>query len=339
MDVRYRPMQSKDIPKCAEHVAAHPVLGPRYGKVIEHLPSAIRRALRGDNFFKVFEEFSGSTTRLLGAGMAVFVGDDFLRQAKTAPDFWIGPELAKRISGGKSPLLTDDEVRDANSTTGLNLIVWHNTCHPQDVMRPEVATTVMTAFLEAYRGFRLREVVTQADSLEQMWGHRNGGGLYFDRLKGSYGPFPEVDSSNFSDQPRNAGITRELALKHAVSWLSSIFICGSPQFGFSRGEQRLLHSALTDGKTDEGLSEDLGISLSAVKQTWRSIYSRVGVNMPELVPNNSSAGTETQGRGKQKKQHLLAYLREHPEELRPVSRKLLRGSAGTRPSSELHDYR
>ena len=33
------------------------------------------------------------------------------------------------------------------------------------------------------------------------------------------------------------------------------------------------------------------------------------------------------GRGKQKKQRLLDYLREHPEELRPVSRKLLRQTA------------
>ena len=37
-----------------------------------------------------------------------------------------------------------------------------------------------------------------------------------------------------------------------------------------------------------------------------------------------------QDRGKQKKQRLLAYLREHPEELRPVSRKLLQQEAEQR---------
>ena len=29
------------------------------------------------------------------------------------------------------------------------------------------------------------------------------------------------------------------------------------------------------------------------------------------------------GRGREKRRRLLAYLREHPEELRPFSRKLL----------------
>ena len=36
-----------------------------------------------------------------------------------------------------------------------------------------------------------------------------------------------------------------------------------------------------------------------------------------------AAGDGTGERGKEKKHHLLAYLHKHPEELRPVSRKLL----------------
>ena len=44
---------------------------------------------------------------------------------------------------------------------------------------------------------------------------------------------------------------------------------------------------------------------------------------PELVFNPASGGEGTGERGKEKKHHLLAYLHEHPEELRPVSRKLL----------------
>jgi hypothetical protein len=41
-----------------------------------------------------------------------------------------------------------------------------------------------------------------------------------------------------------------------------------------------------------------------------------------LIPTNSLHDSFACQRGKQKKQRLLAYLREHPEELRPVSRKL-----------------
>jgi len=334
MSVHYRPIQLKDIRPCVEHLARHPILRARYGNLIEDLPSAIKHSLRDDYVtVNVFEEFQGSTARFLGAGMAVFVSDDFLREAKATPFLWVGPELVKRITRGNSPLLSEAEVRDANSTSDLNLMVWHNSCHPQDLTRIEVGVAIITAFEEAFRGFRLKEVFAQADCLEHLRGSLDAGGFYFDRLKGGYGSHVEVDARNFSEEPRNFGMTRDLASTR-VGWrVSSIFAYGMPQFGFSRGEQRLLLAALGAAATDEELSESLKISLFVVKKVWRSIYDRVAARLPELVPANSISDAESQGRGKQKKQRLLSYLREHPEELRPFSRKLLRQGATQRTKS------
>ena len=61
----------------------------------------------------------------------------------------------------------------------------------------------------------------------------------------------------------------------------------------------------------------LGISLSAVKKTWRSIYDRVTANSAGLIPGQMSEELTIE-RGEEKKQRLLAYLREDPEELRPA---------------------
>jgi hypothetical protein len=61
-----------------------------------------------------------------------------------------------------------------------------------------------------------------------------------------------------------------------------------------------------------------------VKKTWRMIYDRVAACLPDLVPDGSWMEWDTPTRGKQKKQRLLDYLRQHREELRPVSRKLLK---------------
>jgi DNA-binding CsgD family transcriptional regulator len=323
-------MKPNDVPKCVEHLAAHPVLGPRYGNLIEHLPSAIHYALSHDSLrAAVFEEFQGFTTRFLGAGLAVFVSDDFFQELKTTPFFWLGPELVKRITRGNSPLLSDAAVREANCTVGLNLAVWHNTVHPEDLIRAEVGTPAMTAFEEHCRGFRLRDVLGQADCLEHLHMMRNAGGLYFHRAENRYGNFPEVSAMDFRSEPRNAGMSRDLADSHSASWVGSLFLYSPPQFGFTRSEQRLLLSAL-EGGTDQEVSEKLGISLSAVKKTWHMIYDRVTACQPELVPANSRADTWTPDRGKQKKQPLLVYLREHPEELRPVSRKLLQRAAAQR---------
>ncbi len=82
------------------------------------------------------------------------------------------------------------------------------------------------------------------------------------------------------------------------------------------------------GGTDRELSGDLGISLATVKKTWRSIYVRVAARLRDLIPSTSAASGDeaTPERGREKKHSLIAYLREHPEELRPVSRKQLRGN-------------
>lgn len=331
MAIRYRFMKRKDVPKCVEGVAAHPVLGPRYGSLIKDLPSAIRSALGRDSFIAaVFEEFQGSTTRFVGAGIVVFVSDDFLSELKTTPYFWVGPELVKRIIRGDSPLLSDAAFRDANSTVGLNLVMWHNTVHPKDMRRAEVGTPMMTAFEDHYRGFRLRELIGQADCLEQLHAMRNGGGFYFHRAENRYGNFPEVSALDFGNEPRNSGMSRDLAFSQGGSWVGSLFVYyAPPQFSFSRSEQRLLSSALGGG-TDPELSDELGISLAAVKKMWRMIYDRVAACQPELIPDNLRVDEGSQSRGRQKKQHLLDYLRKHPEELRPVSRKLLQQAAELR---------
>jgi DNA-binding NarL/FixJ family response regulator len=79
----------------------------------------------------------------------------------------------------------------------------------------------------------------------------------------------------------------------------------------------LLLAAL-EGGTDEELAVKLDISLSAVKKTWRSIYERVRAGNSGVIPDQLQAES-TPERGKEKKQRLLAYLREHPEEVRPAS--------------------
>jgi hypothetical protein len=323
MGVRYRLMNPKDVGKCVEGIAGHPVLGARYGSLIEQVPSAIHSALGRDSLgTAVFEEFHGATTRFLGVGLAVLVSDDFLQELKTTPFFWLGPELVQRITRGDSPLLSDAAVRDANSTVGLNLVVWHNTVHPEDMRRAEMVTPMMTAFEELWRGFRLREVMAQADCLEQLYAMHNAGGLYFNQPENYYGSFPSVNVLDFGSEPRNTGMSRDQAFRHGGSWLGSLFLYAPPQFCFNRSEQRLLSSAIRGG-TDEDLSDQMGISLFAIKKAWRVIYDRVTASQPELIPSNEQADALIQDRGKQKKQRLLSYLRKHPEELRPVSRKLL----------------
>jgi len=99
--------------------------------------------------------------------------------------------------------------------------------------------------------------------------------------------------------------------------MGSLFLYQAPRCGFRPSEQRVLLAALRGG-TDKELADDLGISLATVKKHWLSIYSRVSTHLPALLPNRG-ATVEEGSRGREKKQHIIEYVREHPEELRPAS--------------------
>jgi hypothetical protein len=46
------------------------------------------------------------------------------------------------------------------------------------------------------------------------------------------------------------------------------------------------------------------------------VFDRVAQYKPDIV---SAASAETEGRGPQKRHRILAYLRQHPEEMRPYA--------------------
>jgi hypothetical protein len=81
------------------------------------------------------------------------------------------------------------------------------------------------------------------------------------------------------------------------------------------GEQTLLAAAL-DGKTDAELSADLGLSIEAIKKRWISVFARIDEFKPEIL-SGTEAGSDR--RGPQKRHRVVAYVRSHPEELRPYS--------------------
>ena len=325
MTLRHHLMRPKDVRECVDIVAAHPVVGARYGSAIADLRSAWLRLLGCEaKTAVVFEEVENSRVRIWGVGVSVFVNDDFMREVKTPPFFWIGPELARRVARGNSPVLSDRQLQEANSRGGLNLVVWEGCVRPEDGKRPEIDYELMTAFVEVHRGYFLKEAIgSQAERVEKMRGMMNAGGMFLNPSNGRWVDSLAKAPEEIIREPHIFGARRELASKIHGSWSGTIFLYTPPKFGFSRSEQRLLLAALRGG-TDEDLAKELASSLPTVKKMWLSIYQRVSAAVPELIPANAQLDGGISERGKEKKHRLLAYLREHPEELRPTSRKLLR---------------
>ena len=323
MSLRWRPMKPKDVAGCAGIIAAHPVIGPRYGPLVKDLGRAWLRLLDSQAMTTaVFEEVEKGRVTLAGVGVGVFVHDEFVRELKTRPQFWFGPELVKRALDGNSPVLSDQEVRAANSGDGLNELVWETLPRQSFAQRTELYHLMGGAYIEIHRGFRLKEMITsQAESPQRLQWALDAGGLCWDPKTARYVKSLKRGMEEFARDPHIVGITRELEFGRPGSWVGSLFDYRPPRFWFSVGEQRLLIHGIADRtETNALLAKELGVSLPTVKKMWLSIYDRVAQQAPELMAGDAPSGADGK-RGKEKRRRLLAYLQDHPEELRPVLRR------------------
>jgi hypothetical protein len=316
-------MESKDVTECAKIIAAHPVIGLRYGPAMKDLSRAWHRLLGSEAMTTaVFEEVERGRANMFGVGVGVFVSDEFIRELKSPRQFWVGPELVKRVLTGKPPVLSDKEVREANSGEGLNELVWETLTRESHSKRADVYHLMGRTYIQIHRGFRLKEMITaQVGSQERLQWAIDAGGLYWNPKAARYVKSLKNGSGQFVQNPHIVGITRELELGRPGSWVGTLFDYQPPRFYFSAGEQRLLRCAISDPTaTNPALAKILGVSLPTVKKMWLSIYQRVSESAPELIAGNAKISAENK-RGKEKRRHLLAYLQEHPEELRPVLRR------------------
>jgi hypothetical protein len=315
-------MQAADVDGCVDLFATDRLIGLRYGSLISHLGSVLHGLLSVEAFRAVvFEDDECVPPRLLGAGVSAFLSQEYVSTIKEPPLFWVAADIVKRVLGDGSPLLNDRELQAANTSTGLTCFVWHGYTRDPDTRRPEVQHAVVKAFVEEHRGYFIQELIAQADSIQMLENGLNTGGRLWNPVRQAYGEEATQSLEELMTTPHLFGFTREHAARQPVSWISAIFMYQRPRFGFSLSEQRLLMTALAGG-TDQQLADALGVTLSAVKKMWRAIYHRASLVLTGV--REHQAESDSAVRGREKKQQLLAYLRDHPEELRPVSRRLLR---------------
>lgn len=317
MRLHRRPAQACDLRTYSQHLAAR----SRYGSLFERVPEIWCALLRREALLStVIEDLDAAEARrTVGFGVSVFLADDFVREAKTPPLFWIGPELVRRISGNASPILDATAIGRANARDGLTVFMWEVDVRPvSEANFFSVALELTQTFFDYHAGFQIKEVVSQQPFGRMLEGAMQVGGRLWDPERRRYLPLGDGAAIGPPGSPFVLGLTREMAREQAGSWLSSLFDYTPPRLHFTRAEQRLLSAALF-GRTDEEIADKLGVSLSAVKKGWQSIYARIGVRMPDLLPDDSYELPAGAGRGSEKKRRVLSYLQDHPEELRPIT--------------------
>ena len=269
--------------------------------------------------FLVEDRAKPLASRIVSFSATVFVTDEFCCQAQSKLPPYLGVHVARRFLSHKLPLLNRKQVARANARKGLNVIMCFGGCQ-SDGVSPEQLLAVREKQSEAFhlghRGYRMKEFLADAIGGEAaQWMLDSGAHLrrdysrYFEK-QGA--PMPEA-----SQRPRLVGLTRKEALANPGRYLSSFFVYTPPRFHFTPSEQLLLQHAL-EGETCDELAKSLFISPWTVKKRWHAIYERVANVDPELLGPVGN-GPHVASRGAERRRHLLHYLRQHLEELRPWS--------------------
>jgi DNA-binding CsgD family transcriptional regulator len=252
-------------------------------------------------------------SQIVSFSAVLFVADRFCSEARSGLSPYLGPELAEQYLSRELPVLNREQVAGANAGAGLNVVVcFEGWMH--DGLSDEQILAVRAKQSEALHlglsGYRVKEFLAcpvGANALEWML---NAGA----RIRRHYSNY--FRNSTVFQRPCLVGLTRREALAHPGSSVADLFIYTPPRFLFSRSQRILLQHALR-GETCETLAASLSVSRWTVKKRWHAIYERVADVDSELLPPSIAYGIHAYSRGSERRRHLLNYLRQHLEEIRP----------------------
>ena len=312
----WRPISESDLSKCLEIQPAC------LGDQIVGRSAALRvwKSLLDNPSFQanvIESERPLAGHKIVGCGMGVFVTEAFADREIRNPRPGLNSRLIAGIESGESVVLSRAQIGAGNAREGIDFVnmygTWRDGIMNSDQLS-EVHALLGTSFVEHFAGYRFNRVLKEAVGNSR---------IDLARATGTYRLVAEFRQT----ESALVVVTRESALTAPYSMAAKMYRYREPTLRLRPAEQRLLAAALT-GKTDAELSVDLGLSIEAIKKCWMSIFARVDEFKPEIL---SRADADNDGRGPQKRHRVVAYIRAHPEELRPFSWEAL-SSSRTRPA-------
>lgn len=243
--------------------------------------------------------------RIVACGMGVFVTKAFADRELRHPRPGLNSRIIAAIAAGKSVVLDRNQIGEGNADEGLDFVNMYGTWRDGIMSARQLAEAqalLGSSFVEHFAGYRFNRVVKEAIGTAR---------IALARATGTYqvvAEFPECESALVVATP-------ETVSNAPYSVAAKLYRYRPPILHLRPAEQRLLTAALA-GKTDAELSSELELSVEAIKKRWMSIFDRVNEFKPAIL---NTADLDTEGRGPQKRHRVIAYIRTHPEELRPFS--------------------
>jgi len=243
--------------------------------------------------------------KIVACGMGLFVTGAFADREIRNPRPGLNSRIIASVASGEPVFLSRAEIGMGNAGAGIDFVnmygTWRDGILNSDQLA-EVHGLLGTSFVEHFAGYRFNRVLKEAIGASR---------IALARATGTYRLIAEFREG----ESALAVVTRESVLAAPYSVAATMYRYQAPVLRLRPAEQKLLAAALS-GKTDAELSADLGLSIEATKKRWLSVFERVEQFKPEIL---SQTEADSVGRGPQKRHRIVAYIRTHPEELRPYS--------------------
>jgi DNA-binding CsgD family transcriptional regulator len=264
----------------------------------------------------VVEMHGPNGVELVGFGLASFVKKSFAEDEVRNPRPGLNARIIESVVSGKPVVATYEEVRDGNTQGDLHQVVLETSWKHGSltaIQVDEVRGLLGQSYIERFAGYHLARLLAEMVDELDLWHAKSFRSLReIDRIE----DFRRANRSGSNPDRSLMEVTRESMRSDPTSVAASLFLHHvRPRFGFTRREQELLELAL-EGGDDVSIAKSLFVTSPAIKRRWSNIFERVSPVRPDLCPPDGE-GT----RGIQKRQRILTYVRNHPEELRPFDVK------------------
>ena len=320
---------AQDLANC---YALHKSLRLPYAQPSRGILLEMWRALLSSGAMQLFlveDRSKPLSSRIVSFDASVFVTDEFCAEARFTLPPYIGVELVRRYRSHQLPVLNSAQIARTNTGDGLNVLMCFEG-RAEGGFAPEQFLAVREkqneALYLALRGYHIKEFLVEPIGRETAQWTLDAGARFRRDYSNDFrqNRLPEPESSQ---RPFLIGLTKKEAFRHPGSSIAGLFIYTAPRFRFNLSQRVLLQHALT-GETCEQLAASLSLSHWTVKKRWRAIYERVMDVDNELLPRPIAYGAHVSSRGEERKRHLLNYLRQHLEELRPYESRPHRRPTG-----------
>jgi hypothetical protein len=266
------------------------------------------------------EKIIPGSSEIVGFGLGVFVSSSFADAILTNAQPGLNARIIESVDAGKSVIPSYRYIQAANAAATLDHVVMYSSEKLSSLNSIElglVRNYLARAYFDSFVGYRLRRMlyeIVDEHEFEKIKGYR--GLRIVKRL--SMPNLPGVPAQ-WKDNRALCEATAESFSDDPASVAARPFIDRTaPILEFTPSQKRLLAAALRGAENAE-LAEGLCRTPAAIKRTWTGIFEKCARHYPTLLPT-----TEGSLRGQQKRHKVMAYIREHPEELRPFLAQRIR---------------